>query len=153
VPEPVARSHAHQSELVHAPAIIEVAAATGRTVEEVAEVFLLVGSMYDVDWLEGQVPRFATATRWQRRALQVIKDDLTLLQRELAEMALTAHPGEAGRDAVELYRAARPDALERLARFMRSLVLDGVDDVASVVVAIRRIRALAGGEPDEIRSR
>ncbi len=153
VPEPVARSHAYQSELVHAPAIIQVAAATHRTVEEVAEVFLLVGSMYDVDWLEGQVPRFATATRWQRRALQVIKDDLTLLQRELAEMALTAYPGEAGRDAVELYRAARPEALERLARFMRSLVLDGVDDVASVVVAIRRIRALAGGEPDEIRSR
>jgi glutamate dehydrogenase len=151
VPEAVAIRHAYQRELVHAPAIIEVAGATKRGIGEVAEVFLLVGSTYALDWLEQEVSKFTPTTRWQRRAQQVIKDDLTLLQRELAEKALTAHADAPGAEAVARYRAVRPEALERLSRFMRSLELDGADDVSSVVVAIRRIRALGGGEPDDVR--
>ncbi len=46
------------------------------------------------------------------------------------------------------YIEERPQVIGRLRDFMRALALDGVDDVASVVVAIRRIRALGGGEPD-----
>jgi glutamate dehydrogenase len=148
VPPEVAHRHAYQSELVHASAIIEVAAATGRSVREVAELFVMIGHAFDVDWLEDQVARFPAATRWHRRAIQVIEDDLTLLRRQLAELVLDAFADLPGARALDAYRAARPQALDRLTRFMRALAVDGVDDVASVVVAIRRIRALAGGEAD-----
>ncbi|MDR9451321.1 MAG: hypothetical protein RI637_08910, partial [Acidimicrobiia bacterium] len=67
------------------------------------------------------------------------------LRRELAERVLT----EAGTDAtpqeaMESYLATRSRSHDRLTRFMRALALDGVDDVASVIVAIRQIRALVG---------
>ena len=150
VPKDVAERHVYQRELVHAPAIIEVAAITGRPVSEVAEVFVLIGPAFEVDWLEDQVTNFPAATRWHRRAVQVIEDDLTLLRRQLAERVLAASEDLAGKQALESYLASRPQAMERLSRFMRSLAKDGVDDVASVVVAIRRIRVLGGGEADSI---
>ena len=148
VPENVAQRHAFQDDLRHAPAMIEVAAGTGRPLREVAEAFLLIGSSFEIDWLEEQLAAYAASTRWHRRAVQVIEDDLTLLQRELAEKVLAEAPDMAGRAAVQAYRHARTQALDRLSRFMRSLPVEGVDDVSPVVVAIRRIQALAGGEPD-----
>jgi glutamate dehydrogenase len=148
VPRDVAERHVYQGQLAHAPAIIDVAGATGRSVREVAEVFLLVGAAVDIDWLEEQVGRFPAATRWHRRAVQVVEDDLALLRRELAERVLASHPNATGKAALEAYIAARRLVVGRLKEFMRALALDGVDDVASVVVAIRRIRSLAGGEPD-----
>jgi glutamate dehydrogenase len=152
VPDDVARRHVYQGELAHAPAIIDVAATTGRTVSEVAEVFLLAGNAFEIDWLEQQVARFPAATRWHRRAVQVVEDDLALLRRELAERVLVAHPDAKVQSAMERYLGARSVVLGRLGEFMRALARDGVDDVASVVVAVRRIRSLAGGEPDVVRT-
>ncbi len=144
VPKAIARRHVYQGELAHAPAIIDVAALTGRTVREVAEAFLRVGAVFDIDWLEQQVARFPAATRWHRRAVRVADDDLALLRRELAELVLTSHPDVKVKAAVKKYLEARPAALHRLRQFLRALAIDGVDDVASVFVATRRIRALAG---------
>ena len=102
--------------------------------------------------LEQQVARFPAATRWHRRAVQVVEDDLALLRRELAERVLVAHPDATAQSAMETYLGARSVVLGRLGEFMRALARDGVDDVASVVVAVRRIRSLAGGEPDVVRT-
>ena len=149
VPRDVAQRHAYQRELAHAPAIIEVAGITDREVREVAEVFLLAGAAFDIDWLLEQVDSFPAVTRWHRRAVQVVGDDLALLRRDMAERVLTSHPDTPGKGAMREYLAARPIVLGRLKEFMRAVALDGVDDVASVVVAVRRIRSLAGGEPDQ----
>ena len=53
-------------------------------------------------------------------------------------------PMPAPQEAMEAYLATRGSAHDRLTRFMSSLAIDGVDDVASVIVAIRQIRALVG---------
>ena len=147
VPEAIAKRHVYLGELAHAPAIIDVAGLTGRSVREAAEAFLRVGAVFDIDWLEEQVQRFPASTRWHRRAVRVADDDLDLLRRELAERVLRSHPDVKVKVALKKYVAARAGALARLGQFMRALTIDGVDDVASVFVATRRIRALAGGEP------
>ena len=148
VPKDVAQRHVYQGQLALAPAIIEVASITGRPVRDVAEVFLLVGTAVDIDWLDQQVQRFPATTRWQRRAVQVVQDDLAVLRRELAESVLVSHPELPAKGALDAYIVARESVLGRLAEFIHMLAVDGVEDVASVVVAIRRIRSLAGGEPD-----
>jgi len=51
----------------------------------VAELFLLTGSAFEIDWLEAQAEELPVSTRWQRRALQTVREDLVLLRRELAE--------------------------------------------------------------------
>ncbi|NND03667.1 MAG: hypothetical protein HKN91_12865, partial [Acidimicrobiia bacterium] len=145
VPEDIAKRHVYQEELVHAADIIEVARHTERSVREVAEVFLLTGGAFEIDWLETQLELLPITNRWQRRALQTVEDDLVLLRRQLAESILAEAGDHKAASALEQYLVARTHELGRLTRFMRSLAVDGVTDIAAVVVAVRQIRNLATG--------
>ncbi len=145
VPAEVANRHVFQEELVHAPDMIQVAQHTERSVREVAEVFLLVGAAFEIDWLETQVASLPITNRWQRRAIQTVEDDLVLLRRQLADNILEEADGLAPSTALAHYLVARTHELGRLTRFMRSLAVEGVTDIAAAVVAIRQIRNLAAG--------
>jgi glutamate dehydrogenase len=143
VPPAVAHRHVYQEELVHAPDIIEVIQHTGRPVREVAEMFFLAGAAFEIDWLEAQIAGLPANTRWQRRAVQTIEEDLVLLRRQLVEGIFAEAEGPGAEAALQSYLVARTHDLGRLTRFMRSLAADGVTDVATVIVAIRQIRNLA----------
>ncbi len=143
VPERVAQAHAYVGDLVHASDIIEVARLTGRSVRDVARIFFLVGPAFELDWLESRVQDIPATSRWQRQAIQAVRDDLVLLRRELAELILAGAGDATSEAALDAYLVFRTAALGRLSRFMQSLASEGVDDVASVIVAIRRIRSLA----------
>ena len=144
VPEAVASRHTYQEDLVHGPDIIDVSLDTGRSVHDAARVFFLAGSAFEIDWLEDQVDNLPAATRWHRRAIRTIRDDLMLLRREMAERIISEAPAAEPQVALDNYLVARTSELGRLKRFMRTLAVDGVDDVAAVVVAIKRIRTLVG---------
>lgn len=141
-PLEIAHRHVYGQELIHAPDIIEVALHTGRSVTDVADVFFLAGSAFEIDWLETQVATLPLANRWQRRAIQTVNDDLVLVRRLLAERILSDAPGLDPQTALDRYLVARTHEIGRLTRFMRSLAGDGVTDVAAVIVAIRQIRNL-----------
>jgi glutamate dehydrogenase len=144
VPSAVAHRHVYQEELIHAPDIIEVIRHAGRPVREVAEMFFLAGAAFEIDWLESQVGGLPAGTRWQRRAVQTIEDDLVVLRRQLVEgIFAEAVAGDNAQEALQSYLVARTHELGRLTRFMRSLAVDGVSDVSPVIVAIRQIRNLA----------
>ncbi len=143
VPEDVARHQRYVDELFHAPDIIDVGHRTGHSLASVARIFLAVGPIFEIDWLEAQVARMPAATRWQRAAAQAVAGDLVELRRELAERVI-AEAGDAPPEtALEGYLANRGPALGRLNRIMRALSVDGVDDVSGLVVAIRQIRSVA----------
>ena len=145
VPTPVAQRHAYQGELAHAPDIIELGQITGRPIRYVARVFFLLGQLFGINWLEARVDQLPAASRWHRRAIQAVDEELLNLRRELAERVLgEAAPDATPHEAMEGYLATRGSEHDRLTRFMSSLAIDGVDDVASVIVAIRQIRALLG---------
>jgi glutamate dehydrogenase len=143
VPDEVAQRHLYQGDLVHACNIIEVAGRSGRPVEDVAKIFLLAGPSFELDWLELQVERLPAASRWHRQAVQAVNEELVALRRRLAEGILAEAGDRSPEDAVDHYLAGRSHALGRLVRFVQALAVDGIDDVASVVVAIRQIRGLA----------
>ena len=144
VPAAIARRHAFQAELVHGPDIITVAHTTGRTVLEVARAFFLLGERLQLDWLEKQVEAMPGGSRWQRWALQSMEDDLFTLRRSLAETVLDECGGLPIDEAVEKFLETRDDAFTRLQRFMRSLAVDGMGDLAQLTVALRQIRSLIG---------
>ncbi|MGZ8615392.1 MAG: hypothetical protein ACXWX4_12035, partial [Actinomycetota bacterium] len=144
VPAALARRHAFQAELVHGPDIITVSHATGRTVLEVARAFFLLGERLQLDWLEKQVEAMPGGSRWQRWALQSMEDDLFTLRRSLAETVLDECGGLPIDEAVEKFLETRDDAFTRLQRFMRSLAVDGMGDLAQLTVALRQIRSLIG---------
>ena len=62
----------------------------------------------------------------------------------MAEKILEVSDGVPIDEAVETFLTERPDADERLRRFMRQLAMEGVTDLAQLTVALRQIRALVG---------
>jgi glutamate dehydrogenase len=144
VPATVARRHAFQPELVHAPDIIAVAHATGRAPLEVARGFFVIGERLDIDWIETQLEQLPAATRWQRWAQQSMEDDLFALRRRLCERVLEHADGVAIDVAIDEFFAERAQTCERVMRFLRGLKMEGVSDLSQLTVAVRQIRSIAG---------
>jgi len=144
VPETVARRHAFQPELVHAPDIIAVAHASTWSPLEVARGFFLLGERLDIDWLETQLETLPTTTRWQRWALQSTEDDLLALRRRLCERVLEEAQGGSIDEAVDRFLDSRGEAVKRVRRFMHALAVEGVTDGSQLTVALRQLRTLAG---------
>jgi glutamate dehydrogenase len=143
-PEEVARRHVVEPFLVHGPNVVSVAASSGRSVEDVTRVFFLVGDAAYIDWLESRLSEVPATTRWHRWALQALEDDLLTARRRLAERVLAGADGRSADEAASTFAEEHGEPLQRLARFMRGLVLEEVSDLAAVTVAVRQIRALAG---------
>jgi glutamate dehydrogenase len=141
VEEPLARRHAFQPELAHAPDIVAVAKATGRPLEDVANAFFLAGERLSLDWLERRLVELPEASRWERRAAGVMADDLMGARRDVTLQALsrTSKPAEA---ALDDYLAERGEALDRLRRLIESLSEKGETNLAALTVALRQVRSV-----------
>ncbi|HEX6025009.1 MAG TPA: NAD-glutamate dehydrogenase [Solirubrobacter sp.] len=142
VPEPLARAHALGPELRYAPDMVWVAGATGRPIEEVADVFFTVGARLRLDWMEGELERIPAPSRTQRWALQAVREDAAQLRRELAGCVLAESSGGTAAEAVEAFLAEREPALRRLKAFLRSLAREGDPDVAGLTLAVRHLRTI-----------
>ncbi len=145
VPDHVAASHTYQLDLEHGFDMVEVADATKQPVLDVARVFLQVGSALQLDWLEEQVTAMPVSSQWQRQALRVITDDLVALRRRFAEDVLATADGRPASEALDHYLADRTAAVGQLARFFRSLTVEGAPEISSLIVAIRRVEQLRRG--------
>jgi NAD-specific glutamate dehydrogenase len=73
-----------------------------------------------------------------------MEDDLFTLRRTLAEAVLDECGALPIDEAVDKFIEARADTFARLQRFMRSLAVDGMGDLAQLTVALRQIRSLIG---------
>jgi glutamate dehydrogenase len=142
VEERLARRHAFQPELAHAPDIIAVARGTGRSLEDVASAFFLAGERLHLDWLEGRLVELPEASSWQRWAARAIESDVMALRREIAQAALS-HTSKPAAAALDDYLAARTEAFERLRRLIDALAGQGETSLAALTVAVRQVRGLA----------
>jgi glutamate dehydrogenase len=150
VPEAMARAHAYQRALVHAPDII--AAAEGgkpgeaggppRSVEEVAHGFFHMGEGLEIGWIERAIDGLPVGTRMQRWAMHALRDDVLRARRELVTRALQEAPDATVEEAVDRFLAAREGGRERLRAFTRTLAGDGEADLAGLTLAVRQLRAL-----------
>ena len=144
VPEELARRHAYQDELLHAPDIIELAELSARPVADVADVFFLVGAAYRLDWLEARVEHLPAESRWERWAVHTLESDLQQLRRNLAEKIMAAAEIQNGKALLEYYRSIRTDEHARLDQFFDMLARDGGGDLHSLIVASHQIEAVMG---------
>ena len=141
----IARRHAFQAALRHAPDIVTVAQSTRRGVVEVASAFFDLGERLGLEWLESEVLQLPAGTRVQRWAQQALLDDVLDARRVLSEQALReASPDAAPDDAVDAFLGTREAALRRLEAVARALRVDGDRDLAGLTLAIRHLRGLAG---------
>ena len=138
----LARRHAFQPELAHAPDIVSVARATGRPIEDVASAFFLVGERLHLDWLERRLAELPEVSRWERWAVQAMADDLMALRRDVALRALQSSDSGPVAEALERYLGGRAKACERLGRLVGALSAQGEASVAALTVALRQVRGL-----------
>jgi glutamate dehydrogenase len=145
VPAEIARRHAFQRALRHAPDIIAVAQATDRDVVAVARAFFDLGERLGLEWLEQEVLALPASTRVQRWAQQALLDDVLDARRVLAEKALEEAASEAEpAAAVDAFLQAREAPMRRLSSVARALRAEGDGDLAGLTLAIRHLRGLAG---------
>jgi len=123
---------------------VDVAAATGRPVLDVAKAFFRAGQSFHIDWLERQLAELPADTRWQRWARLSLAYDLMELRRRIVERIFAESPDADADAAVDAFISAHLEEEGRLTRLMRLMRGDGVSDTAAVTVAIRQIQALAG---------
>jgi glutamate dehydrogenase len=142
VPEPLARAHALRPELRYAPDMVWVAGATGRPIEEVAQVFFAVGGEVRLDWMETELERVPATGRMQRWALQAVREDAAQVRRELAGSVLAEAAPGSPEAAVEAYLAQRSERVRRLHAFLRSLAREGEPDLAGLTLAVRQLRSI-----------
>jgi glutamate dehydrogenase len=143
VPEDIARAHAFQRAMIHAPDAVAVAQETDRDVLEAARALFEVGEGLRLEWLEGEIERLPSATRLQRWAEQAVLDDVLEARRVLALQALQESPGTPAEEAVAAFLQSREDPRRRLASFTRALALEGSTDLAGLSLAVRHLRELA----------
>jgi glutamate dehydrogenase len=115
VAEDLARRHAYQPELAHAPDIVAVSRTTGETIGYVASAFYLAGERFHLDWIERQLPDLPETSRWQRWAGQAMGDDLMTLRRDIVLRVLSA-PGAPIEAAVDGFVQRMPGYAARQAR-------------------------------------
>ncbi|MDP9294716.1 MAG: NAD-glutamate dehydrogenase, partial [Actinomycetota bacterium] len=142
VPEPLARAHVLRGDLIHAPNVVAVAAATGRPVGEVARVFAAVGERVGLARLETEINALPVNGRMERWARQAVREDLREARREIARQALAGADGAGPDEAVERFLTARRDVCHRLEAFTRTLAREGKADLAGLALAVRQLRAL-----------
>ena len=144
VPEPIARSIAYVSDLLHAPDIIDVAASTSRSVEDVSAVFAGIGQALGLDKLEKLAVSLRVRSNWQRWAKRTLLDDLMAIRRELSLAAFKMAGDREAAAVCDHFLVARAAGVARLVRFLRRVEAEPVDDVAPLMVAVRQVRSLVG---------
>jgi glutamate dehydrogenase len=143
VPEKLARAHTCRRELAQAPDVIATATEAGRSVEEVARAFFILGQRLRIDWLRAQLDGLAPTTRTQRWALHAVRDDTWAAWSKLVRRALEESQGAPVEDAAEAFVERRAVQVRRLAAVTRSLSVDGSSDLPALMLAVRHLRNLA----------
>jgi glutamate dehydrogenase len=143
VPEELAITHALRPGLVHAPAVTAVAAATGRSVKDVAQVFVAVGELLPLNELEDALGTLPATRRMERWALQATREDARRARWDIAEHALAAAPSGADPlEAIDAFLVEHIEECRRLQAFMRTLSREGTTDLPGLALAVRQLRGL-----------
>ena len=143
VPQPVAARVVALETLYSTLDIVEVADATKRPVELVAQIYFELSTRLGVPWLREKISALPADQHWRMLAKGAMLDDLSGLQRSIASEVVT---GGGDADNAPALIAAWQDrnrrALERQARLLTELRAAGAVDPAMLSVALRELRTL-----------
>jgi glutamate dehydrogenase len=123
--------------------IVEVAGATRRPVELVAEIYFELSTRLELPWLRDMIARLPGDQHWQMRARTAMDDDLSGLQRSIAVEVLSGAAGIGTRDELlASWQERNRRATERARRLMDELRAAPAADASMIAVALRELRNL-----------
>jgi glutamate dehydrogenase len=143
VPESLAARMVALDTLYSTLDIVEVAGATQRPVELVAEIYFDLSTRLGLPWLREMIARLPGEEHWQMLAKGAMHDDLSGLQRTIAGEALTGAGDIVAREAlIAAWQERNRRAIERVQRLLAELRSAPAADSAMLAVALRELRNL-----------
>jgi glutamate dehydrogenase len=124
--------------------IVQVAADSGRPVEEVGRVHFALGARLGLDRLCASAEALEAEDHWQRKAIASIVEDLRGQQRALTSVVLEQANGAGGDEAVEKWCGANQRDIARSDEMIAEFEAGGMD-IAKLALANRYIRRLIIG--------
>jgi glutamate dehydrogenase len=143
VPGDLATRIAALDSLLSALDIVDVAAATGLPVEQVAAAYFQLGATLDLQWLRERIAALPREDRWQTLARAALRDDLYALQRDLTTEILQAAGDVPVEESVARWEAENTRAVERCRQALVDIKMGGLHNLTTLSVAIREIRHLS----------
>ena len=122
--------------------IAEIADATGRSLDEVAQVHFGLGGRLGLSKMRQQISALASDSYWHSLAKVALGDDLADLQRAITHEVVSEGEGGAAQMLGAWELRAR-DAIERAQRLLGELGDAKTADLAMLSVALRELRNLA----------
>ena len=123
--------------------IVEVAGATRRPVELVAEIYFELSTRLGLPWLREKIGQLPGDKHWQMLAKAAMQDDLSGLQRTIAGEVLSGGGESSARDELlALWQERNRRAIERAQQLLAELRAAPVADAAMLSVALRELRNL-----------
>ncbi len=123
--------------------IVEVAGATRRPAELVAEIYFELATRLGLPWLREMIARLPGDKHWQTLAKAAMQDDLSGLQRGITSEVLTGGGDVATRDPLlAVWQERNRRAIERAQQLMVELRQAPGADAAMLAVALRELRNL-----------
>jgi glutamate dehydrogenase len=141
VPQALALQVDAAESLFHALDIAEIADAAKLPLEHTAEVHAGVGERLGLNRMHQQIDLLPAESYWQSLAKLALGDDLTDLQRSIAQEALARHDGAAPA-VLDRWEQDNKQALERAQRLLQELRDTPAGDLAMLSVALRELRNL-----------
>jgi glutamate dehydrogenase len=143
VPDEVASYIATLDALHTALDITYLAAAKGRTVDDVAALFCVVGHRLALDWLRDRAVDLPRDDRWQALSRRALLEDLDAEHRRVTNLILTnTDPGFEPAHAFDVWVGTAQARVDRFLELLEEIRTHGVYDLATLSVALREIRAL-----------
>ena len=125
--------------------VADVAEATAHSVEDVASVYFALGSRLELHTLRDRIAGLARDDRWHALARGALRDELYGAHRTLtAEVLRTGAPELAVAHRLEAWMEENEATVERCLQVLADIRAAGSYDLATLSVALREIRGLAG---------
>ncbi|ADG87513.1 NAD-glutamate dehydrogenase [Thermobispora bispora] len=123
--------------------LVEIAAQTGRPLQEVAEVYFALADRLELTRLRERVIALPRDSRWSSMARSALRDDLYAAHAVLTRQVLTvSEAGLSPEERLDRWTEANRPALARMRQTISEIWESGTFDLATLSVALRAVRTL-----------
>ncbi len=135
---------------------MDVADATGQSLEAVAAVYFTLGDRLRLHWLRDHIEALPRDNRWRTLARSALRDDLYGQQAALTAEILRSVPEELhALERINAWADTNPGLVERTLQVLADINSSGTFDLSTLSVGLREIRNLttsSGASPVEMES-
>jgi glutamate dehydrogenase len=143
VPEAVARDLASLSLAVVALDLADIATGSGRSVEDVAQLYFELDSELGLSWLRAEIIGLPRDDKWSSLARSALRDDFFRAHADLTRRLASVDSGVDAEGLVRRWSDHNSAPFGRLRNALVEVHRSDADDLARVSVALRELRNLS----------